>query len=213
MPPQLTKSMDSTTAPPSDVVEINYPDKDPDTIDNWLYAGIDRTRLPGCQLPFRALKGTPSWIWEIGYRVQERVGRRGRSGFARPVINVLNSLSMTLSSLQVVLLSTLLELIFQVIRWIRMEWLPLWTRSEKKRSLRNYSSILHSPSCSKSTYHRGGIRRRILKWIVTENHPLRIVETATFRDLIAAANPDAVDDIWPDLGQSSVYSWSYYIWM
>ena len=31
---QLTKTMDSTTAPPSDVVEINNPDKDPDTIDD-----------------------------------------------------------------------------------------------------------------------------------------------------------------------------------
>ena len=74
----------------------------------------------------------------------------------------------------------------------------LITPLNKKQKAPVLEQLQHSPSCGKSTYptcNRGEVRR-ILKWIVTECHPLRIVETATFRDMIAAASPDAVDDIW-----------------
>lgn len=39
-------------------------------------------------------------------------------------------------------------------------------------------------------------RERVIDWLLTNNHPLRELETPAFKALIEAANPEATDALW-----------------
>ncbi|PZD22467.1 hypothetical protein A1F96_11108, partial [Pyrenophora tritici-repentis] len=39
-------------------------------------------------------------------------------------------------------------------------------------------------------------RYAVVSWLIKNNHPLREIETASFREMVAYANPEAVDALW-----------------
>jgi len=48
----------------------------PDVIDDDDYEGIDWSRLPEFQKPFKDLRRVNSFIWQHGYRIQERTASK-----------------------------------------------------------------------------------------------------------------------------------------
>jgi hypothetical protein len=163
------------------------------------YDGIDWTRLPQYQLPHQSLKRSPSWIWKFGYRVQERKPE-GKTFWVcrychqrrRPngIFNVALSTSSAMKHLARPMAGHSVNKDGPI------------TRSSQKRARTVFEQLQADHEIPQSVanhllgvYKPDNFRLKIIKWLAARHHPLREVETPEFQEMIAAANPDAAQDI------------------
>ncbi|TKA52883.1 hypothetical protein B0A49_13033 [Cryomyces minteri] len=153
-------------------IDANAQDLLEDSTEESDYTGIEWSRLPQYHKPHHGFKGTPSWVWKYGYRLQK--GKkiywqcRANKHMAKEDIP---SHSTTKDGTVV---------------------------SSRKRKMTVLEALQETHEISQpvvntlvAQFNSSKFRKSIIKWITTNNHPLREVETDAFRDLIIAANPNA----------------------
>ena len=198
-PKTPTLALSEVAAPADDVPEIDAGGD----IDN--YDGIDWKRLPDLQKPHHSSKRTPSWIFKYGYRCQSRVnmnqivfickychthkiidcGGAGQYDITRATSAAAGHLKANT-------------------RGHGYDKNGKITFESKKRQRTVLESLqVEGYEVSQAVANEliGGFnatrfRQLAIDWLIENTHPLREFETPAFRNLIAAANPEAERVLW-----------------
>ncbi|TKA59147.1 hypothetical protein B0A49_13257 [Cryomyces minteri] len=156
------------------------------------YKDIDWSRLPTFQRPYKPLQRNGSWVWQFGYRMQERSS------------NVSTS-------------SAIKHLAREDIPMHSVDRNGPITPTTKKRKRSVYEQVQDEHYIPQAvlngliaSYNSNRFKRKILKWITARNQPLREVETSEFLEMIEAANPNAAEDIFKSHQSVHDYSLSEY---
>ena len=205
MPHDLTEANLNAIATPTPTITLSEavaPDASPSPSDDdnfeTNYDGIDWQRLGRYQKPFKALERNPSFIYKYGYRLQHRTTKRlyweckychqhAQPGGRFDITSATSSASRHLAE-------------------------------ERKGHGYNKHGIIEFDKKRKATvlevlskkhmisqgltndliggFNKTTFQQAVIEWITNNNHPLREVETPSFRVMIAAANPDAEKWIW-----------------
>lgn len=187
----------STTAEAVENDIEDQPDETPES--DAAYDGIDWTRLPQYQLPHRHLKRSPSWIWKFGYRVQERKAA-GKTFWVCHHCHQHHHqdgiFDVTLST------SSATRHLAKSITGHSVDKNGPITLASRKRTHTVMEQLQARHDIPQSVanqllrvYKPDNFRLKIIKWIAARHHPLREVEIPEFQEMIAAINPDAVQDI------------------
>ncbi|KAI2476676.1 hypothetical protein Ptr902_12023 [Pyrenophora tritici-repentis] len=166
------------------------------------YEGLDWLDMPRYMKPLRTLKGRKSWVFAHGYRValisepsrtfwicQHCYQHRRVDG--RQALEVTRSTTSAISHMGQNRAGHRLNRQGQSTQAI----LP---RGQMTLRVLGESGavVLQAIANAIGNFNVQAFRYAVVSWLIKNNHPLREIETASFREIVAYANPEAVDALW-----------------
>ncbi|PZC88553.1 hypothetical protein A1F95_10865, partial [Pyrenophora tritici-repentis] len=166
------------------------------------YEGLDWLDIPRYMKPLRTLKGRKSWVFAHGYRValisepsrtfwicQHCYQHRRVDG--RQALEVTRSTTSAISHMGQNRAGHRLNRQGQSTQAI----LP---RGQITLRVLGESGAVVPQAIANAigNFNVQAFRYAVVSWLIKNNHPLREIETASFREIVAYANPEAVDALW-----------------
>lgn len=175
-----------------------------DIIDDDNYEGIDWSRLPESQKPFKSLRRINSFIWQHGYRIQERIASKTGEKKVYWECKYCHDHRISKGRFESTQSTSgaVRHLAIDKPGHCLSEAGPIeFSHQRHRKSVLELIQAKHEVSQEAankiiSIYSAAGFKQAVLDWITLNNHPLSEVETPSFRKMIAAANLDAEADLW-----------------
>ncbi|KAF7572915.1 hypothetical protein PtrM4_078200 [Pyrenophora tritici-repentis] len=166
------------------------------------YEGLDWLDIPRYMKPLRTLKGRKSWVFAHGYRVAlisepSRTFWICQHCYQHRRVDGRQALEVTRSTTSAISHMGQNRAGHRLNRQGQSTQAILSHGQMTLRVLGESGAVVPQAIANAiGNFNVQAFRYAVVSWLIKNNHPLREIETASFREMVAYANPEAVDALW-----------------